>query len=177
MRLFRFVFDILYFYFFGGVKFARKKGVKVGSGCRVYIRSWGTEPFLVTIGNRVTITSGVKIITHDGSTCLVHDAEGFRYQNYRPVEIGDDVFIGVNSIILPGVKIGSNVIVGAGSVVSHDLNDRGVYVGSPARKVADFDVYKRKVFESCVSDQVLNSDFSTYKEKVLKAIELQNEKK
>ena len=53
----------------------------------------------------------------------------------KPVEIGDDVWIGGNVTILPGVKIGRNVVIGAGAVVSHDIPDNSVAVGVPARVV------------------------------------------
>lgn len=71
MRFLYKVLDILYYIIFGPIKYARYKGVHIGDECRIYIRSWGSEPFLISIGDNVTITSGVKFITHDGSTCLV----------------------------------------------------------------------------------------------------------
>lgn len=86
----------------------------MGKNCRIYIKNWGSEPFLVTIGDHVTVTSGVKFITHDGSTCLVKDEYGKRYQRFTPIQVGSHVFIGVNSIIMPGVSIGSNVVISAG---------------------------------------------------------------
>ena len=80
---FRQLFDLAYFMAKGSVAYARKKGVTVGENCRIYIKSWGSEPFLVSIGDHVTVTSGVKFITHDGSACLVKDAQGKRYQQPR----------------------------------------------------------------------------------------------
>ena len=177
MRIVSFIFEIIYFYAFGGVKFARKKGVKIGDECRIYIRNWGTEPFLVSIGNKVTITSGVKIITHDGSTCLVSDSKGFRHQKYSPVNIGNEVFIGVNSIIMPGVNIGSQVVIGAGSVVVNDLSSGGVYAGVPAKKITDFDTYSNKIKSTCASNQDIDGKYGSYEERVFAAIELQNEKR
>lgn len=176
MRIVSFIYDMLYFVLFGGVKFARRKGVKIGDGCRIYIKNWGTEPFLITIGNKVTITSGVKIITHDGSTCLVSDDEGYRYQKYLPVNIGDRVFVGVNSIIMPGVNIGDDVVIGAGSVVVNNLPSGGVYAGTPAKKLTDFEIYSNKIKSTCVSNQDIDGKHCSYKERVFAAIELQNEK-
>lgn len=176
MRILKFLFDLSYFYFYGGVEFARKKGVQVGKGCRLYIKSWGTEPFLITIGNNVTITSGVKIITHDGSTSLVFDGQGYRYQKYLPVKIGDNVFIGVNTIILPGVTIGNNVVVAAGSVVTSDLVSGAVYAGVPAKKISTFEYYTNKIKNTCASNQDLDDVYDSYKERVYGAIKIQNEK-
>lgn len=96
------LFDLAYFMAKGSVAYARKKGVKVGENCRIYIKNWGSEPFLISIGDHVTVTSGVKFITHDGSTCLVKDEQGKRYQRFAPIQVGSHVFIGVNSIIMPG---------------------------------------------------------------------------
>ena len=80
--------------------YAKYRGVKMGKGCRIYITKWGAEPFLIKIGDRVTITKGVIILTHDGSSWLIRDHKGRRYL-YRKVIIGNNVFIGVNSIIMP----------------------------------------------------------------------------
>ena len=108
----------------GGVAYARRRGISVGEGCRVYTRLEGTEPFLVSIGSRVTITADVKLITHDGSTWLVRDENDVRCQRYAAINIGDDVFIGVGTIVLPGVNIGSKVVIGSPipSFVAHVLH-------------------------------------------------------
>ncbi len=125
--------------------YARKLGVKIGENCRIYISSWGTEPDMVEVGNNVTITSEVVILTHDGSTCLVKDDNGDRYYKYAPVKIGDNVFIGYRSIILPGVEIGSNVVVAAGSIVTKSIPNNSVVAGNPAKVIKSFDAYKEKI--------------------------------
>jgi acetyltransferase-like isoleucine patch superfamily enzyme len=170
------IYLLIYFFLFGGLKYGLKSGVKIGDGCRIYTRNWGTEPFLISIGNRVTITSGVKFLTHDGSTWLCRNDNGNRYQKYAPIIIGDNVFIGVNSIIMPGVNIGNNVVVGAGSVITKDLPSNGVYVGTPAKFVTSFIDYENKIKLTCVNDEDLAFYNTSYKKKVLKAVELQNAK-
>lgn len=167
------IYELIYFYLKGSIEYARFKGVKVGEGCRLYIKSWGSEPFLVTIGDRVTITSGVKLITHDGSTWLIRDHDNSRYQKYAPIVIGSDVFIGVNTIVMPGVTIGSNVVIGAGSVVTKDIPSNSVAVGNPARVVSTFDQLDAKIRQNCINDKELHS-VSDYKQRVYKAIELSN---
>src|SRR5215831_14910005 len=92
----------MFSFFFGNIFYARKLGVKVGRDCRLYINCFGSEPFLIEIGDHVTITSGVRFVTHDGSTWLINDDKGRRYL-YRKIIIGNNVFIGMNSIIMPGV--------------------------------------------------------------------------
>jgi len=127
----------------GGENAARALGVKIGGGCRIYTSSFGIEPWLISIGDRVTVTSGVQFITHDGATWLLRDEKGRRYR-LAPIEIGNDVFIGVNSIILPGVRIGNRVIVGAGSVVSRSIPNNCVVAGAPAKFIRTFDEYERR---------------------------------
>lgn len=175
LALIRRFFMLIGFFVNGGVWFARKAGVTVGEGCRIYITNWGSEPFLIKIGNKVTITSGVKILTHDGSTWLVHDDNGNRYQKYSPVEIGDNVFVGVNSIVMPGVRIGSRVVVGAGSVVTKDIPDNSVAVGNPARVIADFDDFENKIMTSCVNNSE-TEHVSEYKKRVFLTMKLEKEK-
>ncbi len=154
----------------------RRKGVVAGNNCRIYIRNFGTEPFLISMGDRVTITSGVKVLTHDGSTCLIRDADGRRYQRYAPVRIGSDVFIGVNTIILPGISIGSNVVIGAGSVVTKDVPDGTVVAGNPAKVVMTFTDFRRKVEETCTNDNELDGA-RTYRERVSRSIEISEQKR
>lgn len=163
--------DIFYFYIKGSVNYARKKGVNVGEGCRILISNWGSEPFLITIGDRVAIASGVRMITHDASTWLIRDEENNRFQKYGAITIGSDVFIGLNTLIMPGVTIGSNVVIGAGSVVTKDIPSNSVAVGSPAKIISKFDNLKIKIKQTCVNDKEIKH-ITDYKSRVYKAIEI-----
>lgn len=147
-----------------GDEYARYKGVIVGSKCRIYTTAFGSEPWMITIGNKVTITSGVKLLTHDGSTWLINDEKGRRYK-FSKIEIGNNIFIGVDSIIMPGVKIDDNVIVAAGSVVTKSVPSGVIVGGNPAKIIGDYSIYKKRVLESCVSNA--DMDFSKpYKQRV-----------
>lgn len=105
---------------------------------------WGTEPWIITIGDNVHITDGVKFITHDGGTLLyrhmIPDLE-----ITKPIVIGDNVYIGNNVILLPGVTIGNNVVIGAGAVVTRSIPDNSVAVGVPARVIKTADEYLEKL--------------------------------
>lgn len=88
----------------------------------------------LTIGNRVTIAAGAKIFSDSGP-----NTSPWLQQHY-PIEegaitIGDDVWIGANAIVLPGVKIGNKCVIGAGSVVKDDVPDNSVVAGSPAKVI------------------------------------------
>jgi acetyltransferase-like isoleucine patch superfamily enzyme len=158
----------LYILFFGPIKYLKKCGTKIGSNCRIYTINFGSEPWLIELGNNVTITSGVKFLTHDGSMCLFQDFKGRRF-SYNKISIGNNVFIGVNSIIMPGVVIGNNVIIGAGSVVTKSIPDNYIVGGNPARFLKRFKDQERISLNNYPS--ILDLDFSlSYKERVLKIL-------
>lgn len=117
----------------------RARGVKVGENLNVYNSLIdGKHGFLITIGNNVTIT-GARILAHDGSM-----KKFLGYSKIARVTIGDNVFIGQGSIVLPGVTIGNNVIVGAGAVISRNVPDNSIVVGNPQQIVGTFDDFIAK---------------------------------
>ena len=131
------------------VKYALKIGVNLKSkrenSLHIYGSvAWGSEPWIITLGENVFITDGVKFITHDGGTLLYRD-EIPDLEITKPISVGNKVYIGNNVIILPGVKIGSNVVIGAGAVVSKDIPDNSVAVGIPARVIKTADEYLEKI--------------------------------
>lgn len=147
----------------GRVTATRFLGVQVGRDCRIGTHAFGTEPWLVRLGDRVTVTAGTVFLTHDGATCLVCDAKGRRYR-YARIEVGSDVFIGVNSILLPGVRIGDRVVIAAGSVVTKSVPDNVIVAGNPARVIMTFDGFHARTLVSrpCGGDMVGHS----YRERV-----------
>ena len=93
------------------------------------------RPWLLHIGDYCKITRGVIILAHDYSRSVLRRVYGEVIGEAGETVIGDNVFIGVNSIILMGSKIGNNVIVGAGSVISGTIPDNVVVAGNPARVI------------------------------------------
>ncbi|WP_374832802.1 acyltransferase [Paenochrobactrum pullorum] len=126
-----------------GADYARRRGVKVGKNCDIHTFKWGSEPFLIELGDNVVISYDVLLVTHDESTALVQDENGRRY-HIAPIKIGNNVFIGAGCIILPGVIIGDNVVVGAGSVVTKSVPDNVVVAGNPAKFMQTFDSFHQK---------------------------------
>ena len=86
------------------------------------------------MGNNVTLASGCRLLTHDGSTKKI-----VGYSKVGRIDIGNDVFIGAASIVLPNVRIGNKVIVGAGSIVTKDIPDNSTVVCSQMRILEKID--------------------------------------
>lgn len=128
------------------IKYAKKIGVNMPKG-KVHIYGnveWGTEPWLITIGENVYLTDGIKLINHDGGTLLFRK-EVPDLEITRPITIGNDVYIGNNVLILPGVTIGNRVVIGAGAIVTKDIPDNSLAVGIPARVIKTADEYFMKL--------------------------------
>lgn len=95
--------------------------------------------WLITIGDDVTMAPRVHILCHDAST-----KSFLGYTKIGRVTIGNKVFIGAESVILPGVTIGNNVIIGANSTVTKDVPDNCVVAGTPAKVICSLDEYLAK---------------------------------
>jgi acetyltransferase-like isoleucine patch superfamily enzyme len=108
--------------------------------------SFGSEPFLVHLGSDLTITDGVRFVTHDGGVAVLRH-EFPDLDVFSPIHVGSRVFIGVQSIIMPGVTIGDDVVIGAGSVVTKDVPSGVVAAGTPCRQVTTLDEYRERVLE------------------------------
>ena len=129
------------------VRYWRKKGAKIGEGCELYpTMTIDSEPYLVTIGNHVRINSGVHLITHDGACWVARELkkELTSCDLFGPITIGNNVSIGTNALIMPGVTIGDNCIVGAGAVVTKSIPSNSVAVGVPAKVIESSDSYIEK---------------------------------
>lgn len=95
--------------------------------------------WLIEIGDNVTMAPRVHILCHDAST-----KQFLEYTKIGRVTIGNNVFIGAESVVLPGINIGNNVIIGANSTVTHDVPDNSVVIGSPTRILCSLDEYLDK---------------------------------
>lgn len=95
--------------------------------------------WLIEIGDNVTMAPRVHILCHDAST-----KHYLNYTKIGNVKIGNRVFVGAESVILPGVTIGDDVIIGANSTVTHDIPPNSVVVGSPARVIGTTEDYIKK---------------------------------
>lgn len=107
------------------VEYLRRKGAKIGNKCEIYKGAhFGSEPYLIDIGNHVRINDGVNLITHDGGCWVLRNEKsgyGKEFENadsFGKIIIENNVHIGTNAIIMPGVRIGENCIIACGAVVT-----------------------------------------------------------
>jgi acetyltransferase-like isoleucine patch superfamily enzyme len=124
----------------------REQGAQIGEGCSIITTNLGAEPYLVKIGNHVTIAAGVVFMTHDGGPWIFRD-EIPDLQVFGPIVIEDNCVIGQNAILFPNINIGRNSIVGAGSVVISDVPSDTIVMGVPARAFGSVAKYKEKCVE------------------------------
>lgn len=117
--------------------YLRRKGVEIGEKCEIYkTASFGSEPYLVKIGNHVRVNSGVVFVTHDGGYWVLRDEKaGFGAEfkdadKFGRIVIKDNVHIGTNAIIMPGVTIGENSVIACGAVVTHDVSPNSIWGGT-----------------------------------------------
>ena len=136
---------------------AVRNGLQLGEGSQILEPAGlGTEPFLISIGNHVSVAGGVRFITHDGSTWVYRVQEKYRgMTRYGRITIHDNCMIGQNAILLPGVTIGPDAIVAAGAVVVQDVKPGTVVRGNPAREVAKVN----ELAELCLAEApVINTE-------------------
>lgn len=128
------------------IKTARKMGVKIGENVRlISFPDFGSEPYLISIGNHVTVTSNVSFITHDGATYCFREQERYKEViRFGRITIHDNCFIGLRSVIMPGVQIGPNSVVGACSLVTKDIPPNEVWGGVPAKRICSLEEYAEK---------------------------------
>ena len=129
--------------------YLKEKGVQIGGGTIFHdpnTTGVATQrPWMISIGKYCKITGGVVILDHDYSRSVLRMRYGDILGECRKTEIGDNVFIGLNSIILMGTHIGNNVIVGAGSVVSGTFPDDVVIAGNPAKVICTLEeLYEKR---------------------------------
>ncbi|MDE5413798.1 acyltransferase [Alkalihalobacterium chitinilyticum] len=118
-----------------------KLGLQIGENCSIqpgvildYSHCW-----LIKIGNNVTIAPQAYILAHDASTKRLNN-----YTKISSVTIEDNVFIGARALIMPGVTIGKNSIVAAGSIVTKSVPAESVVAGNPARIITTLEEYMYK---------------------------------
>jgi len=123
------------------IKLQRSRGVKIGKNCHFspYVLIDLLHPELITIEDNVTIASNSMIFAHVNPTTNEFLKNHGYPRTIKPVVIKNGAIVSVGCIIIAGVTIGKNSIVGAGSVVSQDIPDYCIAVGNPARIIKKID--------------------------------------
>ena len=146
----------------------RASGMRIGERVRVFEANKTyideTRPFLVEIGDDVQITRGVTVLTHGYDWSVLKGVYGDVLGSAGRVKIGNNVFIGMNTMILKGVTIGNNVIIGAESLVNKDVPDNVVVAGNPARVICTVEQYheKRKKAQLAEAKEVYDNYVMSY---------------
>lgn len=134
------------------IEICKSRGLKVGKDV-VFIEApkFGSEPYLIEIGDRTKITANCTFINHDGAMYVIRSMEKYRdARNFGRIKIGKNCFIGNNCTILPGVEIGDNCILGAGSVLNSSTPANSVFAGVPAKFICTIAEYGDKALANNV---------------------------
>jgi acetyltransferase-like isoleucine patch superfamily enzyme len=133
------------------VRYFRSQGADIGEGVEIFganLFTFGSEPYLVSVGNQVTISHNVDFITHDGGMRVARAKYPGAYL-YGRIQVADDCFLGAHCVLLPGAKVGVGSVIGSGSIVTGEIPPGVVAVGAPAkpvRSVADYIEGKRHLW-------------------------------
>lgn len=131
------------------ITYWREKGLKIGKNCEIYpSANFGSEPYLISLGNHVRVNSGVNFVTHDGGAWVLREYLNIKNHDkidlFGKIRVGNNVHIGTNAIIMPNVIIGNNVIIGCGAIVTKNIPDNSIVAGVPARVIRSLDSYIEK---------------------------------
>lgn len=143
MKIVKKALSLLNYYRLSNSEYARRLGVNLGEDNFISGKNhWSSEPYLIKIGSHCQITRGVIFATHGGGQCIRDKHPDF--DCFGKITVGNWVYIGANSIIMPGVTIGDNVLVAAGSIVTKSIPSGVVVAGNPARVLCTTEEYYQK---------------------------------
>ncbi|MBO4897232.1 MAG: acyltransferase [Clostridia bacterium] len=127
-------------------KYAKQIGVNIADSVRItgHIK-WGSEPWLVSVGENTTLADGVTFTTHDGAVNVVNKEEKYKdIIKFGRIDIGKNCFVGAGARFMPDVIVGDNSIIGAASLVTKDVPAGQVWAGVPARFICTTEEYAEK---------------------------------
>lgn len=140
------VLKLIYMKIISPNKVAEISGVRFGKNCHFNTKSFGSEPYLIQIGDNFYTSKGVNFVTHDGSVNVLRNLypENREADLLGQIIIGNNVFVGIGTTILPNTFIGDNVIIGAASLLKGKFQSNGVYAGVPAKYICSIEDYLEK---------------------------------
>ncbi|MCC2591358.1 acyltransferase [Chryseobacterium sp. MFBS3-17] len=131
--------------FYSPEKYAKFLGVKIGDNCLISTKRFPTEAYLIEIGDYCRIANNVAFYTHGGLWSVRKKYNKKNLENFGKIKIGNYTYIGDDAKIMPGITIGNNVIVGAGSIVTKSIPDNVICAGNPAKIVGNIDDFVNKI--------------------------------
>lgn len=133
-----------------------KRGMKVGENCSIQLRCIFdySHCHLISIGNNVKLAPEVYILAHDAST-----KRKLGYTKIGNVIIEDNAFIGARTLIMPGVVIGENSIIGAGSIVTKSVPENSVVAGNPAKFICTYEQYIKSQYKNMSQSEIFEKEF------------------
>ena len=130
---------------------AKRRGLTVGKNFEIYSRiDFGSEPYLISIGDNVRLSIGCMFVTHDGGTWVLNNRDNKKRDVFGKIVIGNNVHIGPNTIIMPGVTVGDNVVIGSSSLITKSIPSNCVAFGVPAKVYESIETYESKIDKKCV---------------------------
>lgn len=140
--------------FWSPERYGKYLGVRIGTGCLISTKKFSSEAYLISIGDHSRIAKDVSFYTHGGLW-----AQRKKYKNldyFGKIEIGNYTYIGADCKIMGGVKIGDDVIVGAGSIVTKSVKNGQIVAGNPARVVGETKNFIEKIQKISVPTYGMN---------------------
>jgi acetyltransferase-like isoleucine patch superfamily enzyme len=125
------------------VQYFRSRGAEIGDDVEIFganLFTFGSEPYLVSIGDHVTISHKVDFITHDGGLRVVRSRYPDAYL-YGRIQIAENCFVGAHCVLLLGAKVGAGSVIGSGSIVTGEIPPGVVATGAPAKPVKTVEEY------------------------------------
>ncbi len=125
------------------VRYFRRQGAEIGEGVEIFganLFTFGSEPYLVSIGNQVTISHNVDFITHDGAMRIARAEHPGAYL-YGRIHVADRCFLGAHCVLLLGARVGAGSVIGSGSIVTGEIPPGVVAIGAPAKPVKTVEDY------------------------------------
>lgn len=132
-------------------QYAKHVGVKMGKDCSIDSKNFGTEPYLITLGDGVRIARHASFYTHGGVVSLRKYYNDPTLEQIGKISIGDYTSIGAHCMIMPGVTIGKLCIVGGGSVVTKSVPDGCMVAGNPAKFIGYTEEFYKRVKKNNLS--------------------------
>jgi len=132
------------------IEICKSRGMKVGKNVSfIKAPAFGSEPYLIEIGDNTKITAGCTFINHDGAMYTIRSMQKYAdARNFGRIRIGKNCFIGNNCTLLPGSQMGNNCILGAGSVLNSSMPENTVFAGVPAKFICTIEEYGDKALQN-----------------------------